>query len=356
VKEIIAKTKNFFMTLLNCSLMGFLFFSLAFPVQAVAQENIISSIGFSDCNITPQPSSSRGDAGGKSNEAAFSKCLQQILRFFFVLGIFFIAVRIAIEALLSMNPFINGAAVSNSIKLVQDVVIGLILIGIPGGILSVFNLSSTYFGDIVNLGSIVGTNTNQTNNNQNNQGNNGNNNGNPTGADNTPITLTDSSGNGVNIQTPEDLASAVQRAATDESLRIGLNESLLNALSTNPTNPTQARKISGLLSNKIDSAILNNSGLDFSRQNSGRNSTVTWTPFGQSYNITSSGNNGTLRFSPQECVTSGTRKTPLCPSFNARLEGSGCSSSRYSTAGSYSVAGNVSAGSGCNIRIISNVA
>lgn len=85
-------------------------------------------LSFSQCRF------GRGDASGN-----LQGCLRQLLTFSFVVGIFLIAMRIAIEAFKSLNPTVNGDAVRNSINLVKDIFIGLVLIGAPGIFISTFN-------------------------------------------------------------------------------------------------------------------------------------------------------------------------------------------------------------------------
>jgi uncharacterized membrane protein (DUF485 family) len=154
--------------------------------------NIVASVGFSECNLAPQPANY--DPNSASEQ--FQKCINQILRFAFVIALFLVSIRIGAEALISINPLINGKAIDNSVKLVSDVVIGLVLIGSPGIFLSFFNQTTLAVQNIINLRDLTPAqdagqtqNNNRTNtNNQNNTGNNQTNN-NTNNQNNNQITI-----------------------------------------------------------------------------------------------------------------------------------------------------------------------
>lgn len=111
--------------------------------QTASYVNIAKSIGFKECTF--------GYQDPKQGNDAFQRCLKQIFNFFFVAGIFFVAIRIAVEALGSLNPFEKGKAVDNSVKLIGDVVIGLLLLGAPGLFLQFFNPSALNINIISSL-------------------------------------------------------------------------------------------------------------------------------------------------------------------------------------------------------------
>ncbi len=142
------KIQNF--VVLLCQL--FMVFNLTFglftvPVQAQSGNGVI---GFSDCNFgTAEEIRSRNDPSA-GNEM-LRKCLQQILTFVFVLGIFLIGMRIAVEAFKSLNPTIQGNSIDNSVKLGKDVIIGLILIGAPSLFLGLFNEAALQLPSLFDL-------------------------------------------------------------------------------------------------------------------------------------------------------------------------------------------------------------
>lgn len=109
-------------------------------------------IGFSDCKFgSAEEIRKKGEAGAAPGNETFRKCLQQILTFIFVLGVFLIGIRIAIEAFKSLNPVISGNSINNSVKLGQDIVIGLILIGAPSIFLGLFNEAALQLPNLFEL-------------------------------------------------------------------------------------------------------------------------------------------------------------------------------------------------------------
>ena len=116
--------------------------------------NVSEATGFKECKF--------GNQDPASSSTAFQKCLTQIFNFFFVAGIFAVALRIVIEALGSLNPFEKGKAVDNSVKLIGDVVVGLMLLGAPGLFLQFFNPNSLNINVISSLLPLSQSNTNNT--------------------------------------------------------------------------------------------------------------------------------------------------------------------------------------------------
>ena len=116
--------------------------------------NVSEATGFKECKF--------GSQDPASSSTAFQKCLTQIFNFFFVAGIFAVALRIVIEALGSLNPFEKGKAVDNSVKLIGDVVVGLMLLGAPGLFLQFFNPNSLNIDVIKSLLPLSQSNTNNT--------------------------------------------------------------------------------------------------------------------------------------------------------------------------------------------------
>jgi hypothetical protein len=108
--------------------------------------NVVGTVGFTECNFAKSP-----DAG-KSNQSQLQKCISQIINFFFIVALFLIAIRIAIEAFQSINPLDNSAqAINKSVKLVGDIFIGLLLIGAPSIFLSFFGTAVLNYTSFINL-------------------------------------------------------------------------------------------------------------------------------------------------------------------------------------------------------------
>lgn len=109
-------------------------------------------IGFSDCKFgSAEEIRKRGEGGVTPGNESFKQCLRQILTFIFVLGVFLIGIRIAIEAFKSLNPVISGNSINNSVKLGQDIVIGLVLIGAPSIFLGLFNEAALQLPNLFEL-------------------------------------------------------------------------------------------------------------------------------------------------------------------------------------------------------------
>lgn len=134
------------------------------PLQVQAQTtgdtNIFGSVGFRECTFTDTiRTGSDVDSvrtGGTLTvaENQFQQCIQTIFRFFFVIAIFLIAIRIAVEAFAGINPMVGGKEVDNSIGLIRDVTIGLILIGSPSLFLSFLNPATLSIQQLINLNGI----------------------------------------------------------------------------------------------------------------------------------------------------------------------------------------------------------
>jgi hypothetical protein len=118
--------------------------------SAPGEVNFVASVGFADCDFRRAAVAAKGDIS-KDVDQKFTKCLQSIIRFFFVVALFLIALRIAMEALANVNPMVGGKAVDNTINLVRDVTIGLILIGVPSVFLSFLNPTTLSLAGILNL-------------------------------------------------------------------------------------------------------------------------------------------------------------------------------------------------------------
>jgi hypothetical protein len=146
--------------------------------------NVFGSVGFSECRIVEssgtnsQPSNTRAETRG-SQSTALAKCVSQIVQFFFVVALFIVAIRIALESLTSLNPFDKGKAIDNTIGLIKDIIFGLILLGSPAVLLNLFSSATLNINNILNLQQSESqsapqdpTQNNTNNNNQNNTNNN----------------------------------------------------------------------------------------------------------------------------------------------------------------------------------------
>jgi hypothetical protein len=107
-------------------------------------KNVFGSVGFSECTIKPSTSQ-------QANSDGLQKCMMQIIQFVFIFSLFIVAVRIGLEALVSMNPLEKGKAIDTTFSLVKDVTTGLMLLGSPAIFLSVFNQTTLDLSIIFNL-------------------------------------------------------------------------------------------------------------------------------------------------------------------------------------------------------------
>lgn len=112
----------FGMLVLTCMSISLLFGST--PVYA-------QEVGFTQCQFDHQSASQEEDK--------IQKCLGQIFQFTFVVGMFIIAIRVALFALGNYNPFDNGKAVSQSINIVWEATLGFILLGSPVLFINILN-------------------------------------------------------------------------------------------------------------------------------------------------------------------------------------------------------------------------
>lgn len=140
-----------YMYLLNLSkkiivlfLVGFLAFSVAIPTQVNAQNSGV--IAFKECDI-------KAASAGSSGPALFQNCVKSVLRFIFILGLFLIIFRIGYASFTNLNPTSDTKAVKDSITAINEIAIGLILIGLPWLIITTVSPSA---GDLsfLNLGKI----------------------------------------------------------------------------------------------------------------------------------------------------------------------------------------------------------
>lgn len=106
--------------------------------------NTFGSVGFSECRV--KPSDDKGNY-----DQTLENCIIQIVQFFFVVALFIIAIRIGLEALSGLNPFDKSKAIDNTSKLVKDLIIGLILLGSPAILLTLFNTTTLELGTVLSL-------------------------------------------------------------------------------------------------------------------------------------------------------------------------------------------------------------
>jgi hypothetical protein len=162
IASFLLKLTKFYVCGLLVVSIFFLFSQLMTPQPVFAQNNNRANVGvagFNGCNF---------DGTVDPNSNMLHTCLKQIFTFAFVVAVFLIAFRIGIAAIEDYNPVVNGNAVSDTVSLVRDVTIGLILIGGPVLILNTLNPATLNFN--LNLGNLVGptTSTDVNNNNRNN--------------------------------------------------------------------------------------------------------------------------------------------------------------------------------------------
>jgi hypothetical protein len=112
------------------------------PISVNAQTATATPVAtttFRSCDITIV-------ANQSNYNEQFTKCLRDIISFFFVLALFLVALRIAAEAFKQINPFENGTAVNESVKLIRDIIVGLLLIGSPSIFLTFLNPATLSLG------------------------------------------------------------------------------------------------------------------------------------------------------------------------------------------------------------------
>jgi hypothetical protein len=113
-----------------------------FPSMAFAQESQSQIGGFKECDFSFANDSSTVSSlnnGNIAGQNTLQSCLTSIMKFAFILGIFLIAFRVGLSAFNNFNPNQSGTAINDSIKLVYDIMIGLILIGAPSLIVLLIN-------------------------------------------------------------------------------------------------------------------------------------------------------------------------------------------------------------------------
>lgn len=101
------------------------FSSIFASVPTFAQDTGV--IGFTQCNFTTS-----------SKSSSITPCIQQIMTFLFVIGIFSMAFRIAYIGINKFNPLDQNSD-SQQVGLVRDTIIGLILLGAPALVLGALN-------------------------------------------------------------------------------------------------------------------------------------------------------------------------------------------------------------------------
>jgi hypothetical protein len=115
--------KNFFLSFVLATIIAS---SLFGSVRVKAQDAGSGVIGFSQCNFSTSTTSK-----------SLTPCIQQVMTFLFVIGIFLMAFRIAYIGLNRFNPLDNSEG--QEVGLVRDTMIGLILLGAPALILGSLN-------------------------------------------------------------------------------------------------------------------------------------------------------------------------------------------------------------------------
>ena len=112
------------------------------PIGGERQNSTTSSSSFKECDFSKATSKASGSA-------AFLGCIKSVIQFVFVVSLFLVAIRIAVEALGSLNPFERGKAVDNSAALVKDIIFGLLILGAPSIFLNFLNPQTLQI-DIIN--------------------------------------------------------------------------------------------------------------------------------------------------------------------------------------------------------------
>ena len=109
-----------------------------------------SNSGFKDCSFDFKDASATDTA----TNSILQKCIQSVIRFVLVVGIFTMVFRVAFAAIMSVNGE-GGDKASKAIKdAIYDVVIGILLIGAPGLIIYTVNPAALNLGAL-NLGNIA---------------------------------------------------------------------------------------------------------------------------------------------------------------------------------------------------------
>ena len=94
----------------------------------------------------PAPTSSNGvigfkacafNSGSGNNSNALKSCIEDVLKFLFVIGIFLMVFRIAYIGINKLNP--EGGDEKEQVNLIRDVIIGLVLLGAPALVLGAVN-------------------------------------------------------------------------------------------------------------------------------------------------------------------------------------------------------------------------
>jgi hypothetical protein len=103
--------------------------------------------GFKDCGY-------QGVTQGSTGQVIV-KCLRSIVTFVFVLAVFISAIQIAASALGAYNPLESNVDIQKDFqRKITNLVLGLILMGMPIAILSLFNPATTNFSTILDLSAI----------------------------------------------------------------------------------------------------------------------------------------------------------------------------------------------------------
>jgi hypothetical protein len=133
-------------SLLLVSIVSFTVLFSPIPVQAQNASSGGPGVGFSECQFDPST-----QTGG---DVSIQRCLGQIFQFTFVVGMFIIAIRVGIFAIGNYNPFDNGRAVNDSIRIVWEATLGFILLGSPVLVINIFNPAALNLS-FLNLGSVA---------------------------------------------------------------------------------------------------------------------------------------------------------------------------------------------------------
>jgi hypothetical protein len=103
--------------------------------------------GFKDCGY-------QGVTQGSTGQVVV-KCLRSIVTFVFVLAIFISAIQIAASALGAYNPLESNVDIQKDFqRKITNLVLGIVLMGMPIAILNLFNPATTNFSTILDLSAI----------------------------------------------------------------------------------------------------------------------------------------------------------------------------------------------------------